>query len=308
MNQLNQFSSNRICQNNGFNRNNGQSFNPSNPQTMSNNFSNVEHAFAQNKPLINAPDFTNQQNVLHNNLGNNLLEQQITEYKIHVDSTNRDTGTFPSPFNFKIPFGSSSSFGISKNFSKVKYVTMDHLILPKNIAIDISRVTESPVQLYPTGSTYSSSPVSSTNILTSLSSNRYIIVKIDELENSEHLGTSILSDEKTFKFIYDKNAGLDNQVWKPMHGSVVYPSSNLFNFSRLSISLYDQFGNALKLVDENGNNIVGTNITGLSQDYVSFVSDNSSVNSVNYTNNVTQIALSMTIGVVENRLNTNNYK
>ena len=88
----------------------------------------------------------------------------------------------------------------------------------------------------------------------------------------------------------------------------LYPSSNLFNFSRLSISLYDQFGNALKLVDENGNNIVGTNITGLSQDYVSFVSDNSSVNSVNYTNNVTQIALSMTIGVVENRLNTNNYK
>ena len=71
--------------------------------------SNFRDAYAQPTTLIDRPDFTNHGNVIHNNMGQNLLSEHVMEYKIHVDSSDRNTDNYPSPFKMKVTFGSAKS-------------------------------------------------------------------------------------------------------------------------------------------------------------------------------------------------------
>ncbi len=271
---------------------------------MSQQFGNIQQAFSNNNQIIERPDFTNRGNIIHNNMGDSLRDQKISEYKIHIDSRDRDTSVNKSPFNFKIPFGESKSFKIDKRFSNVKYVSVDSVILPKNVAIDVSRIGSTI--LYPAESRIADNIQTSINPLTKLPANKFLVLKIEELSNSKIMGTSPYLDSNTFILYYDKCMGLDGDLWKPIHSTIIYPTSQPFTISQMSIKLYDFMENEVKLVDQNGNDIIKNNITGTSKNYLNFVSDNYSSSSVVYTDRVEQMIVMMTIGVIENELTINN--
>lgn len=273
-------------------------------QQMGGNFSNC---FNGNPTLIGKPDFSNKGGVLHNNLNNDLHELKISEYKVHIHTKDRDKEKCPSIFNIRVPVGSNDAFSIKKKFKKVKYISLDSVILPRTIAIDVSDIASN--NLYPAASRYPSTPSSTPDLFTTLTNHKYLILKIEELETNKNLGTSSFIDKNTFILTDDGSMGIDNVIWKPIHGTVIYPSSKPFCLSKLSITLYDEFENEIKLVDQNGNLVINNTLTGASpsRDYNSFVLYNQNSSSVVYTDKVMQVLFNFTIGEIENELSTSNY-
>lgn len=266
-------------------------------------YGNINQAFSNPKSIIDRPDFTNKGYMLHNNMGDSLRDQRITEYKIHIHSKDRNISSNPSPFSFKLPFGSTQSFKIDRKFNQVKYVSIDYVILPRNIAIDTSRCTDSTKILIPSGSNYiSGGSETVANPMSKLAANKYLVLKIEEFSNSKNLGTSPEIENNTFILYHDKYMGIDGGLWKPLHQTIVYPTSQLFNITNMSVKLYDFMNNEIKVVDQNGNDIIKNNMSGTNKNYIKYISDNADLDSVAYTDNVTQMTIMMTIGVIENEL------
>lgn len=263
-------------------------------------------AFNRNDPIINKPNFTNDGKILHNNMGDCLHELKVSEYKITIHTKDRDVLKLPSPFKIKIPCNNSNeSFSIKTKLTKVKYITLDSVILPKNIAIDISQALEQ--KLYPAGSKFTSNIQDSVNQFTKLSNNRYLILKIKELETNKLLGTSTLLDRNTF-MLYEKEClGIDGSMWKPIHSTIVFPNSNPFELKELTLTLYDEDENELKIVGHDGSNIMTSTISGTSKSYNDFILTYLNNPSVAYTNKVTQAIFNFSIGHIENEMTINNY-
>ena len=278
-----------------------------NPQSQMNymqpNMANFSNAFMPNQTFIDKPDFSNKGGTIHNNLGDKLLSEYISEYKIHINTKDRNISTHPSPFKTKVQFGDTlNQFTIGKRFKNIKYITLDSVILPRTNAVDVSKISEP--NIYPSGSIYTDGILNGPNVLSNLSKRRNLTLKIEELDSDKNLGTSLYIDKNTFILAEECHMGIDSHLWKPIHSTIIFPNSLLCNVSSLTLSILDEYGNELKLTDQSGNLIIGTNLTGSSGDYNKFISDNSYVESVIYTNNIIQAQFNFTFGVVDNELNT----
>lgn len=99
---------------------------------------NYDQAYATQQNIIDKQDFTNRGNVIHNNLGQNLLSEHVSEYKIKINSADRNVSSYPSIFKQRIMF--DDSCGFLRSFKNVKYITIDTVVLPRSFAIDINKI------------------------------------------------------------------------------------------------------------------------------------------------------------------------
>jgi hypothetical protein len=80
-----------------------------NRQNMENqkNFSqyNIAPNFQTVQPISRMLDMEYQQNTLYNNLHKNLLAESIQEYRITIDSADRNVLNYPDPFEYVVQFG-----------------------------------------------------------------------------------------------------------------------------------------------------------------------------------------------------------
>lgn len=117
-----------------------------NPRSFSNQqwtnqmkgYYNYDQAFAPQQNIIDRPDFINNGNVIHNNLGQILLSEHIGEYKLKINSIDRNTSKYPSIFKQQVIF--DDSCGFLRSFKNVKYISIDTVILPRSFAIDINKI------------------------------------------------------------------------------------------------------------------------------------------------------------------------
>lgn len=258
-------------------------------------FSNVQDSFSQNKPLIERQEYVNTGNILHNNLAENLLSENVFEYNIYIDSADRDISKYYSPFEFKVYFSEIADYPkIDQNFKNVKYINLNYIILPptnvlfaNNTFITQENTTTNYGLFRGNYLTFSSNnqytfpggtaiipsvptlnpgvkwPVQSNPITT----NKYLILKIKELDNLRVKSTSENNtsgiDKNSFVLFYDDDvndsAGNNTgSIWKTKFGggSRVFLSSELKNINSFTICIYDQFGNKIIPVD---NTIPSTN-------------------------------------------------
>jgi len=127
---------------------NGDSYNKK--RSFNNNFS-VNDAFSEKTPFIERDLYQNTNTTLHNNLGNMLQLEAITEYHINIDSCDRNIETYPDSYNYVVSFNAlgkstekkfekkfAGTFGetpapvIERNFKNVKYIRLDRVILSRN--------------------------------------------------------------------------------------------------------------------------------------------------------------------------------
>ncbi len=287
---------------------NNKGFVPVPYQKHMSQYSNFTQAFQQNSPLIDKTDFTNRGNVLHNNLGDKLLNEYLAEYKIHISSADRNTLEYPNPFKMRIFFGQTDkSPAITKKFRNVKYITLDHVILPRCVSV-VTTDSETDI-IYPAGSTYHNDPSTApTGKFDLLSNYRYLLVKIEELSSDNNLGTSALTGSNTFMIVADSTLGYDNVSWKVIHNNrFIFQNSGLGSISRLTISILDPDGNVLNLIDNNSrSNLIGPKIfTGDTKTYFEYLSEHES-DTISHTNSSEQVILNFTFGVIENELSTSN--
>ena len=74
---------------------------------------NVKDNFTDNKPLLYMLDSKNKHNTIYDNLNEDLMKETIEEYRINIDSYNRDISIYPNPFDYKVILGPVVNSGIN---------------------------------------------------------------------------------------------------------------------------------------------------------------------------------------------------
>ena len=84
------------------------------------NFSefNIQKSFQINEPLQLMPDTKNKHNTLYDNLNENLLKESLKEYRLNIDSIDRDIRIYPDPFNYVVQLGPVTNSGINASVSR----------------------------------------------------------------------------------------------------------------------------------------------------------------------------------------------
>ena len=90
-----------------------------------NNFSqfNIQKGFQSNKPIEFMPDTKNKHETLYDNLGENLMKESVREYRLNIDSSDRDITIYPDPFNYVVFLGPVTNSGINASVSRTNIKT-----------------------------------------------------------------------------------------------------------------------------------------------------------------------------------------
>ena len=247
-------------------------FNPVTTNTMNNNGYNYNNSFASNAQIIEKTDFKNKKNFMHNNVSDTLFADSIMEYQLWIDSVDRSYDTYPNPFKFvtlfggsgaqtinkkvlfkntqtgnqtvaneKIYFDGTSSPVIDRKFKNMKYIKLDHVLLPRTNVVNIDQ-------------SFNAEP--SHNPLHNLDRYRYLIVKIKELSSEFTYSTNSIIGNDSFVIYKDCCCGQSTDMWCPeSSASKIYLNSNLGNLDRLTLTIMDPKGNVLAVTDQHGNPI-----------------------------------------------------
>lgn len=255
-------------------------FNYMTPNTnymMNNQIANFKDSYSQNNPLIEKQDYRNQNNMLHNNVGNNLLAENVVEYSIHMDSIDRDLSLYPNQFKFSVHFNDTMKPCIDKKFKNIKYIRLENLILPHVYKVDTSS----------TNTTYTDASGNrfSDNDDYVMTNNKYLVLKIKELSNERVLSTSKIIRSDTIKIYFDVTLNKFYDSWTTNQNTFVYTSGNLNNVSKLTFELFDPEGNQLFFIG-NLSNITDTSILTCPL------------------NKYTQMTPTLIFGIVQNDMNT----
>lgn len=78
----------------------------------------IQKGFESNRPIMFMPDTKNKHETLYDNLNENLLKESLKEYRLNIDSIDRDVRIYPDPFNYIITLGPVTNSGISDTVSR----------------------------------------------------------------------------------------------------------------------------------------------------------------------------------------------
>ena len=268
-----------------------------------NSFSQV---YQKVSPLISQQDYTNSNELLHNNVESNVLNENYIDYMIHVDSGDRNPVVFPNPYKFVLNFGGAGpsrnryydSAGnlqikdlngvpepiIDRKFKNVKIVTLDKIFFPKYISYKRTLIS-------PNVYDYSGN-------VTLASKYRYIIVRIPELDNNRMYSTNNCVRDDSFVMYNDKTLGDANVgIWIASPNKRTFLRSALKNIDKLTI----------EIVDPKGNQIFPTWNTGIATNTDEKIPQSELTNLLTHDKYEFQIHFIFT--VLENELNTKpNYR
>ena len=117
---------------------------------LNNEFGNYNTVFKEQKSIIEPRTFINNSTTLDNNLENIIKSENIYEYKININTNDRDITVYPSIYNFKVLFGISTVMpSINRIYKNIKYVVIESVILPRTMSIDISSGTPATYVINP---------------------------------------------------------------------------------------------------------------------------------------------------------------
>lgn len=296
-------------------------FNPLSTNTQKNmQMTNFPQAFKHDDTMIEKSDYRNKGDLLHNNVGENVLDEHVVEYRINIDSLDRDISTYLDPFHFTVKFNppgptrvqnevyldksKKSSFiqetrfdglpqpHINKEFRNVKYIKLENVVLPlysgttKN---DEDKVIFDPDSL--------------------LIDDRFLSLVIKELEWDRTYTTSDsvtristttgkrFTPARQFAIILPDKLNKCYFSGVPFYGSRIYKNSLLGNLKQMTLDFRDSCGEPIRYNDlftvdelieaeENGTPVPLTDLR-------------------HPLNKKINLHLSFVIGVVESQINTN---
>lgn len=84
------------------------------------NFSqfSIKKGFKSNEPIMFMPNTDNKHETLYDNLNENLLKESLKEYRLNIDSIDRNILLYPDPFNYVVQLGPITNSGINSTVSK----------------------------------------------------------------------------------------------------------------------------------------------------------------------------------------------
>ena len=268
------FPSNIFPNNGGLTGNPTGRFNPitTNTQNLMTNqpfMSNFNKAYTPNDPIIERIDYSNRNKLLHNNIADIVLDETVVEYRINIDSLDRDLRLYQDPFCYTVKFApigtkivqteefkkcnqskivetkfpSTPRPHILREFKNVKYVKLENIILPQ--FCNIKRKDDCECD-------------SDFELCDRLPDDRFVMLVIRELDCDRTFTTS--EDVTRINdcgnpytppvpfaiLIPDKIIGCNAYTCIPYYGNKIYKSSLLGNITQLTIQFFDSTGQPLK--------------------------------------------------------------
>lgn len=249
-------------------------FQPMSTFTSSN--STYTTAFDSGHTILPKPNYSNPNTLLHNNVRNNVLDEHITEYKIFIDSSDRDINHFLNPFSYKVTFappgtstykseqwidpmdqskgtrivtetlGQIPTPHINVDFRNVKYIKLDNIVLPRYTQVEND------------GSALITTSASS------ITDDRFVIFDIKEFNGKNIYSTNYNTSNSFGLITVDKLIiGSNFFVGTPFYSSLLFDDSKLGNISTLTISFKNSLGNQLDITDSTGNSILDKSLSDI---------------------------------------------
>lgn len=200
---------------------------------------------ADQQAMIEKINYVNKGNLIHNNIGDTTLDEFIEEYRIHIDSLDRDIKEYPDPFKFTVKFNTDGKKRIhdtlfdaapgpliNKQFRNVKYVKLENIIFPR-----YNKIIEKDGEY-----------VCDTE--SSLLDDRFISLVIKELQHQKVLSTlesstrrdskgNSVKAEVPYALIIPDKVNKKYFTGLPYYGSSVYKNSDHNNLDQLTIDIRD---------------------------------------------------------------------
>lgn len=199
-------------------------------------------------------DYTNPRNTLHNNIGDRVLNEQIFDNMMFIDSEIRDHSKHPDPFRFIVKFGGidpvtdsiqirvtdneysynkylsgDTTVNINKVFKNIKAVVINTLILPYSIEY----ITKND-------GSYESCKKNLGKKF-----HKYIILRINELSNGRIFSNNKTFGQGSFVMKIDDDTCTNHHRWIPISNRISYPDSVLRVIDKLTVEIYDDNGEPL---------------------------------------------------------------
>jgi hypothetical protein len=260
---------------------------------------NVQQNFKEVTPILQNQDFNYKHNTLYDNLNPNLLSESISEYRLNIDSYDRNIEIYPDPFDYKVSFGPvlnstnpliddyvlnqqealiystnptllvsyneklkrSYDPCITRDFKNVKFIRIDNLIMPRFhtlvinndwnyckkcktefIKDDFERLSD----IILSGQRY----IPDVEACGVLFTDRFIMLRIDELNNCHNLATNTINSQ-AFTIFPDKYQGIMYWRGNPYYAMRSWSDDSLGNMSRLSFKFYNSWGVQITLNTKN---------------------------------------------------------
>jgi len=276
-------------------------FNPMTTNQMGRPNMNFNQAYRQNTPMIDPINYQNQNNLIHNNVAEHVLDEHVVEYRLNIDSADRDPGAYKDPFSYTVTFNPSSTTPgptINREFRNVKYVKLESIVLPRYTYI------EEVDEAYEINTDTSSH----------LYDDRFVVLNIEQLEGIESrvYGTNKDLTNSFAQIVPDKLISSTYYTGLPYLGTRYFKDNKLENMTKLKIQFKDSYGNDLKIqeVENDGGNInvIDSDPLATKQEDGSYMigEEEIALTDVRHPlNRSFQNHMSLVIGVVESGINTN---
>ena len=202
--------------------------------------------------FIGLPDYRNPGDILHNNVAERVLLEQVLDNKLFIDTAIRDFSKSHEPFRFIVKFNGTEAITedvhvevdgetysytkylsgdtdvvMDRIFKNIKIVTINNLILPNHIA-------------YKTNDDGSYEPIGGK---LAKSKYKYLILKIAELSNERCFSNNKAFGKESFIMKMDDEVCHYNHRWIPAANmNIVYPDSKLMIINRLTVEICDDKG------------------------------------------------------------------
>ncbi|AGF85266.1 hypothetical protein QJ854_gp516 [Moumouvirus goulette] len=234
---------------------------PMNYNTMTNTMGDFNTSF--NTPMslaVNGYDpkgmfqnhnFVNKNDILHNNINKSVLNEEIREYSILIDSKDRNYQVYKDPFQYEVKFSPLHKIveivdGVKKvyeqpnpiingKFEKVRYIKLEHVILPFYNQIRLSKdiVDDDIIERW------------KINTSKPLTDNLYTVLCIDNYGDVNYKSTNDVLSESFATIYFDKKINNTHFIGKAHNGIKTFPQDQLGKIDKIKISFRDPYGNNL---------------------------------------------------------------
>ena len=200
------------------------------------------------KSIFDNHNFVNRNNLLHNNLKNILLNEEIREYSVMIDSKDRNYQAYPDPFSYEVRFGplpksreringrivtyEDPAPVINDNFINVRYIKLDTAILPlytRTRVVNQLRNDE-PVKLW---------KVDTTRSLPDL---MYIVLSIGDYSDNNYRSTNDVLADSFAVIYYDGKVSNTHYKGETSNGIKIFQQDQLAKIDKLKINFMDPYG------------------------------------------------------------------
>lgn len=205
----------------------------------------------QPKAMFSNHNFMNRNDLLHNNLYDIVLHEEIREYSILIDSKDRNIQIYPNPFKYKVTFNPLPTTREKIGDKTIKYETPNPVIYEEMINVryivleDIILPFFTKARFVPENINGKVLPVMKVNTAESLTDYLYIVLMIGEYTDVNCRSTNDVLSESFATVYFDNRINNTHYSGYSRDGIKIFDPDDLGLIKSFSIKFMDPYGKEL---------------------------------------------------------------